>query len=286
MTQDVDEDEGLERVISRSETRPADPLKSAGQRSYGKEKSSPPPPLFLRARWPIPPFRSAQPIPPIAYCFGCIARGAQEPVGGQSLCQVSCVRSSDAVSGAQPSVYRPRRQAYPRVRGRSASQSHISVSSAGSGVAMNKYFPGIGRIEYRPDAGPEDTLVFRHYNAKETVHGRTMEEWLKFSVCYFNTFRYLGSDDHYGERTHQRSWEDGSRSLDNYKRRMMAAFEFFQKLHVKYYSVSDRDMAPEGENYDQTNTFLDEMVTLACDLTGGMRGLCTTALTCFLTLAT
>lgn len=30
--------------------------------------------------------------------------------------------------------------------------------------------------------------------------------------------------------------------------------------------VSDRDMAPEGENYDQTNTFLDEMVTLACDL--------------------
>ena len=56
-------------------------------------------------------------------------------------------------------------------------------------VAMNKYFPDIGRIEYRPVAGPEDTLVFRHYNASEMVHGRTMEEWMKFSVCYFNTFR-------------------------------------------------------------------------------------------------
>ncbi|XP_071519728.1 xylose isomerase-like [Panulirus ornatus] len=131
---------------------------------------------------------------------------------------------------------------------------------------MNKYFPGIGRIEYRPDAGPEDTLVFRHYNPGETVHGRSMEEWLRFSVCYFNTFRYLGSDDYYGDRAHQRAWEDGSRTLDNYKRRMLAAFEFCHKLGVKYYSVSDRDMAPEGENFDETNTYLEEMVTLAADL--------------------
>jgi len=131
---------------------------------------------------------------------------------------------------------------------------------------MNKYFPGMTRVEYRPDAGPEDTLVFRHYNANETVHGRTMEEWMRFSVCYFNTFRYVGSDDHYGDRAHQRTWDDGSRSLDNYKRRMMAAFEFFYKLNIKYYSVSDRDMAPEGDSYDETNRYLDEMVTLACDL--------------------
>jgi len=131
---------------------------------------------------------------------------------------------------------------------------------------MNKYFPGIGRIEYHPDAGPEDTLVFRHYNPGETVHGRTMEEWLKFSVSYFNTFRYFGADDYYGDNTHQRSWEDGSRSLDNFKRRMIAAFEFFHKLNVKYFSISDRDMAPEGESFDETNAYLEEMVTLCVDL--------------------
>ncbi|KAK8741450.1 hypothetical protein OTU49_002224 [Cherax quadricarinatus] len=131
---------------------------------------------------------------------------------------------------------------------------------------MNKYFPGIGRVEYRPDAGPEDTLVFRHYNATETVHGRSMEEWLRFSVCYFNTFRYLGSDNHYGERAHQRAWEDASHSLDNYKRRMIAAFELLHKLTVRYYSVSDRDMAPEGDNFDETNSYLEEMVTLAAEL--------------------
>merc|ERR1711921_43949 len=114
---------------------------------------------------------------------------------------------------------------------------HTSTSSS-CRVNMNKYFPGIGRIEYRPDAGAEDTLVYRHYNPGETVHGRTMEEWFKFSVCYFNTFRYFGADDYYGDRTHQRAWDDGTQSLDNYKRRMIAAFEFFHKLNVKYFSIS------------------------------------------------
>ena len=33
------------------------------------------------------------------------------------------------------------------------------------------------------------------------------------------------------------SWEDGSRSFSNYQRRMQAAFEFFGKLGVRYYSV-------------------------------------------------
>merc|ERR1712142_1304626 len=74
---------------------------------------------------------------------------------------------------------------------------------------MTKFFNSVGRIEYRPDAGPEDTLVYRHYNPSETVHGRTMEEWLRFSPCYFNMFRYFGSDDHYGNRTHIRPWDEG-----------------------------------------------------------------------------
>merc|ERR1712212_1001956 len=57
---------------------------------------------------------------------------------------------------------------------------------------------------------------------------------------------------------------------------MEAAFELFHKLNVKYYSVSDRDLAPEGENFDETNNHLDEMVTLACDLQEqtGVKPLC------------
>ena len=51
----------------------------------------------------------------------------------------------------------------------------------------------IGDIEYNPDAGPTETLVFKHYNAKEVLKGKTMEEWLRFSVCYWHTFRGSGS---------------------------------------------------------------------------------------------
>merc|ERR1712142_632311 len=214
---------------------------------------------------------------------------------------------------------------------------------------MRKFFNSVGRIEYRPDAGPEDTLVYRHYNPSETVHGRTMEEWLRFSPCYFNMFRYFGTDDHHGNRTHIRpwdqgyswtmqhgrpagpsgypgkgspddpmvgkymdkgpmgppmpydpmvgkymdkgpmgqpmpypgpgcqggpgfdgprghSWEDGTRSFSNYQRRMQAAFEFFGKLGVRYYSASDRDFAPEGESWEETCSMLEQATTMACNL--------------------
>jgi len=113
----------------------------------------------------------------------------------------------------------------------------------------------IPRIPFKPDAGPTETLVFKHYNAKEVwfamfihcilnryfilesghsllvsilfnanskiiilnikyiiatisimalsnflfgcyyfkvIHGKPMEEWLRFSVCYWHTFRGTG----------------------------------------------------------------------------------------------
>lgn len=51
--------------------------------------------------------------------------------------------------------------------------------------------------------------------------------------------RYLGSEGSLGERTYLRPWDDGSYSMHNYKRRLHAAFDFFQKINVKYYSVSN-----------------------------------------------
>ena len=50
----------------------------------------------------------------------------------------------------------------------------------------------IGKIAYRPDAQAEEVLCFRHYNAEEVVMGHPMEEWLRFSVCFWHTFRGTG----------------------------------------------------------------------------------------------
>ncbi len=71
------------------------------------------------------------------------------------------------------------------------------------------------------------------------VMGKTMEEWLRFSVVYWHTFRGTGADP-FGFPTLIRPWEDGSDSVDNAKRRLRVAFEFFSRLGVKHYTFHDR----------------------------------------------
>ncbi|ELU13203.1 hypothetical protein CAPTEDRAFT_149382 [Capitella teleta] len=128
-----------------------------------------------------------------------------------------------------------------------------------------EFFKGIGKIPFKADAGPEDTMVFKHYNASQVVHGKTMEEWCRFSVCYWHTFRGVGLDP-FGAGTIEREWEDESDSVENAKRRMRVAFEFMAKLGVKYYCFHDRDIAPEGKDLAESNRNLDALVDLAAQL--------------------
>ncbi|XP_030838692.1 xylose isomerase-like [Strongylocentrotus purpuratus] len=129
----------------------------------------------------------------------------------------------------------------------------------------NEFFPGINKIKYKPDAKPTDLLCYKHYNADEEILGKTMAEWLRFSVCYWHTFRGVGLDP-FGGPTITREWDDGSESLENAKRRLRVAFEFFTKLGIKYWSFHDRDVAPEGATIEESNRNLDEIVDLALEL--------------------
>lgn len=95
--------------------------------------------------------------------------------------------------------------------------------------------------------------------------GKTMEDWCRFSVCFWHTFRGTGADP-FGFPTISRHWDDGSNSLENAKRRLRAAFEFFEKLGVKYYTFHDRDIAPEGDDLKETNANLDQLTDLALEL--------------------
>jgi len=128
-----------------------------------------------------------------------------------------------------------------------------------------EFFKGIGKIPYKKDAGPEESLVFKHYNASEVVMGKTMEEWLRFSVCFWHTFRGTGADP-FGFPTLSRPWDDGSNSMANARRRLRAGFEFFSKLGVKYWTFHDRDVAPEGSGIKESGKNLDEIADLALDL--------------------
>ncbi|MCX7396389.1 MAG: xylose isomerase [Planctomycetales bacterium] len=120
---------------------------------------------------------------------------------------------------------------------------------------MTTYFPEVDKIQFEGTSS-RNPLAFRHYNASEIVEGRTMNDWLRFAVCYWHTFRGTGSDP-FGAPTLMRPWDDGTDSLDNALRRVDVAFEFMTKLGVPYYCFHDRDVAPEGATLRESNANLD-----------------------------
>jgi len=130
---------------------------------------------------------------------------------------------------------------------------------------MEDYFKTIGKIQYKPNAKSDETLYFKHYNAEEVIRGKTMADWLRFASCYWHTFVGVGTDP-FGHGTLRRPWDDGTNSMENAKRKLRVAFEFFSKLGLRYWTFHDRDIAPEGTTLDETNKNLDEILNLAVEL--------------------
>jgi len=118
-----------------------------------------------------------------------------------------------------------------------------------------EFFPTVSKIQFE---GPESTnpLAFRYYDKNKIVRGKTMAEWLRFSVVYWHTFRGTGLDI-FGAPTLGRSWDNLGGDVAAARHRAHAAFEFFTKLGVDYYAFHDRDVAPEGNSLEETNANLD-----------------------------
>jgi xylose isomerase len=119
-------------------------------------------------------------------------------------------------------------------------QRNMSTDSAnGNKRSKIEYFPSVGKIPYDPTG--TNPLSFRHYNADEVVCGRPMKDWLRFSVCFWHTFRGTGMDP-FGSKTLDRPWEeDVEDPMELAKRRIDVAFEFFTKLGVELYTFHDMD---------------------------------------------
>jgi len=124
-------------------------------------------------------------------------------------------------------------------------------------LCSEEFFPTVPKIVYEGEDS-SNPLSFRFYNAEEEIMGKKMKEWLRFSVCYWHTFRGKGSDP-FGFPTMNRSYDDESNSMENAKRRADAAFELFTKLGVEYYTFHDRDVAPEGSSLEESNQNLDDI---------------------------
>lgn len=121
---------------------------------------------------------------------------------------------------------------------------------------MTEFFPDVPKIDYKGPDSP-DPLSYRHYNPDEVIAGKTMKEWLRFSVCFWHTFVGGGGQDPFGEQTLKRPWEEGLAGIELAKRRIDVAFELFAKLGVPFYTFHDFDVAPEGATWEESQQNLN-----------------------------
>ena len=123
------------------------------------------------------------------------------------------------------------------------------------------YFPNIDQIKFE-GPGSDNPLAFKTYDPGRVVVGKTMEEHLRFAVCYWHSFCATGADP-FGPGTRVHPWEVQGDAMANATEKMNAAFEFFTKLNVPYWCFHDVDMAWEGDSVAQSEKNLQACVDLA-----------------------
>lgn len=124
-----------------------------------------------------------------------------------------------------------------------------------------EYFPGIGQIGYE-GRDSDNPLAFKTYEPSRVVAGRTMEEHLRFAVCYWHSFCATGADP-FGPGTRVHPWAARGNARDRSRDQVDAAFEFFSKLNVPFWCFHDFDLAFEGSTVGESERNLQAMVELA-----------------------
>jgi xylose isomerase len=124
-----------------------------------------------------------------------------------------------------------------------------------------EYFSGIQPIRFE-GRDSDNPLAFKFYDPTKVVGEKTMEEHLRFAVCYWHTLCAKGSDP-FGDNTQIFAWDEPRDPMAAARAKMDAAFELFTKLGVPYYCFHDRDMAPEGASVAESEKNLQTMVDLA-----------------------
>jgi xylose isomerase len=122
-------------------------------------------------------------------------------------------------------------------------------------------FADIPPIRYQgPDAA--EPLAFRDYDKDRIVLGKPMAEHLRFAACYWHTFGWNGFDPFGYDGTFRRPWHAPGDPMAQARAKADAAFEFFTRLGVPYFTFHDRDIAPEAATPRATKHQLDTMLEL------------------------
>ena len=110
----------------------------------------------------------------------------------------------------------------------------------------HKIFNHIPPIEYK-GASNKDPMAFNFYEAEREIYGKTMRDHLRFSVCYWHSFNWLGNDV-FGDGAFPRPWLTGENNNQNALHKLDAAFDFFERLGASFFCFHDVDMAAHGNS--------------------------------------
>ena len=130
---------------------------------------------------------------------------------------------------------------------------------------MKTFFPDVLSpipFEGRDSKNP---LAFKYYDAEKKVAGKTMADHLRFAGAYWHTFKATGRDI-FGGDVYNRFWNADAEPVRKAEATLQAAFEFSQKLGLRYYCFHDRDLAPEGETFAESCHNLEKLVEMAAKL--------------------
>ena len=125
-------------------------------------------------------------------------------------------------------------------------------------MATKEFFPGIGKIQFEGKES-RNPMAFRYYDANKVVLGKTMAEWLKFSMAWWHTLCAEGADQ-FGGGTKTFPWNGAACPVQAAKDKVDAGFEFMQKMGIEYYCFHDVDLVDEGANVEEYEARLKEVV--------------------------
>ncbi|MHC2532298.1 xylose isomerase [Bradyrhizobium diazoefficiens] len=109
------------------------------------------------------------------------------------------------------------------------------------------------------DAG--QAPAFRWYDKDRLVHGRRLEDHLRFAVCYWHSFCWPGGDP-FGGETFLRPWHRGTDAMAQARAKADVAFELFRLLDVPFFTFHDVDAAPEGASLAESVANLNAIADL------------------------
>ncbi|HEY4082109.1 MAG TPA: xylose isomerase [Burkholderiaceae bacterium] len=95
--------------------------------------------------------------------------------------------------------------------------------------------------------------AYEYYKPEQVVLGKTMEQHLRFAVCYWHNFVWPGLDP-FGGDTFQRPWHAaGGDAMKQAEAKADVMFELLRLVNAPYYTFHDRDIAPEGATLAESN---------------------------------